>query len=63
MTTDSGEGYGSRRNLHVRIDTDTYTQLERLRDLLGMAPTQSQVVRYAIRELYYRETSTLTDTK
>ena len=60
-TTTGGAGkHGPRRyteRINITADTETATQLERLRDILPANPTQSQVVRYAIRELYARETT------
>lgn len=61
-TTDSGAAHGSPRNterVNTTMDPETRLQLERLRDLLPANPTTSQVIRYAIRELYLRETTTL----
>jgi hypothetical protein len=65
MATASGADHnGPRRKLFterisITADAETQTQLEKLRDILPASPTQSQVVRYAIRELYYRETKEL----
>lgn len=57
-TTDSGAAHGSPRNtesINITMDLETRQRLERLRDLLPMNPSRSQVVRYAVTELYYRE--------
>jgi len=59
--TDSGAGHnGPSRNterINTTMNPETRQQLERLRDLLPMHPSVSQVVRYAVNELYYRETT------
>ena len=58
--TDSGAGHdGPSRNtehINTTMDPETRQQLEHLRDLLPAHPSTSQVVRYAIQELYARET-------
>jgi hypothetical protein len=61
-TTDSGAAKRSPRNppkfterVNVTMDHETRQRMERLRDMLPTCPSASQVVRYAIRELYYRE--------